>query len=116
MSKKQQLSSPLPSITPNAVTPYGIAMAASQKAKDLKSQFLPAMPNIGYTKIINASYPAEILSPMPILDKAISSVIKKLHPFKAASNDCILLIILKCLCHTHVFFLQQLFQACINFS
>jgi hypothetical protein len=53
---------------------------------------------------------------MSISEEEISSVIKKLHPFKAAGSDGIPFFVLKCLGSPLVSYLQPLFQACIDFS
>jgi hypothetical protein len=74
------------------------------------------MPDADLTDIPNTPYPNEIFSPMSISEEEITSVIKKLHPFKAASSDGIPFFSLKCLGSPLVSPLQPLFQACINFS
>jgi hypothetical protein len=74
------------------------------------------MPNADLTDIPNASYPAEMPSPMSISEDEIASSIKKSHPFKAAGSDGIPSFVLKCLGSPLVSYLQPLFQACINLS
>jgi hypothetical protein len=53
---------------------------------------------------------------MSIYEEMTSSVIRKLHPFKAAGSDGIPFFVLKCLRSPLVAFLKLLFQACIDFS
>jgi hypothetical protein len=48
--------------------------------------FLPPTLDADLSDIPNASYPSEMPSPMSISEEEISSVIKKLHNFKAASD------------------------------
>jgi hypothetical protein len=74
------------------------------------------MPDADLSDIANASYPPEMPSPMSISEKDISSVIKKLHPFKAAGSDGIPFFVLKCLGSPLVSFLKPLFQAGIDYS
>ncbi len=74
------------------------------------------MPDADLSDIPNASYPAELPSPMSISEEEISSVCKKSHPFKAAGSDGIPFFDLKCLGSLLVFFLKSLFQACIEYS
>jgi hypothetical protein len=74
------------------------------------------MPDAGLTDNPYASYPAEIHSPITITVEEITSVIKKVHPFKAAGSDGIPFFVLKCLGCPLASYLQPLFQACINFS
>jgi hypothetical protein len=74
------------------------------------------MPNADLSDIPTATYPPEIPSPMSISDEEVSSVIKKLHPFRAAGSDGIPFFVLKCLGHPLVSYLTALFQACISLS
>jgi hypothetical protein len=53
---------------------------------------------------------------MSIYEEEISSVIKKLHPYKAAGNDGIAFFVLMYLGSPLVSFLKPLFQAYIDFS
>jgi hypothetical protein len=106
---------PTPPLIPNLVTPSGNATTPSKKAEALKAQFFPPMPDANLSDITNASYPAEMPSPMSISDDEISSVIEKLHPFKGAGSDGIPFFVLKCLGSPLVSFLKPLFQACIDF-
>ncbi len=108
--------SPTPPTFPNLVIPSGIATTPLEKAEALKSQFFSPMPNADLTNIPNASYPAEMLSPMSVSEDEILSVIKKLHLFQAAGSNGIPFFILKCLGCLLVSYLQPLFQACINLS
>jgi hypothetical protein len=55
-------------------------------------------------------------SPTAISEEEISSIIKKLHPFKAAGSDSIPFFVLKCLGRPLVSFLQLLLHACLNLS
>ncbi len=86
------------------------------KAEALKARLFPPMPDADLSDIPNASYPAEMPSTMSILKEDIPSVMKKLHPFKAAGSDGIPFFFLKCLGSPLVSFLKPLFQACIDFS
>jgi hypothetical protein len=74
------------------------------------------MPDADLSNIPNASYPPEMSSSMSISEEEISSVIKKLHPFKAAGSDVIPFFVLKCLGSLLVSYLHPLFQACVDFS
>jgi hypothetical protein len=74
------------------------------------------MPDADLSDISNASYPAEKPSPMSISEEEISSVIKKLLPFKAAGSAGIPFFVLKGLGSPLVSFLKPLFQACIDLS
>ncbi len=55
-------------------------------------------------------------SPMSISEEEISGVIRKSHPFKAASSDGSPFFILKCLRSPLITFFKPLFQAYIDFS
>ncbi len=107
---------PTPPSIPNLVTPSGTATTPVDKAEALKTRFFPPMPDAYLSDIPNASYPPEMPSPMSISEEEISSVIKKLHPFKAAGSDGIPFFVLKCLRSPLVSFLKPLFQACIDIS
>ncbi len=72
------------------------------------------MLNADLANITNASYPAEMPSPMSISEDEMASVIKKSNPFKAAGSDSIPFLVLKCLGSPLVSYLQPLFQACIS--
>jgi hypothetical protein len=74
------------------------------------------MPNADLTDIPNASYPAEMPSPLSISEDEITSVIKKSHPFKAAGSDGFPYFVSKCLGSPLVSYLQSLIQACVNLS
>ncbi len=91
-------------------------MTPSEKAEALKSQFSPPMPYADLTDIPNASCPAEITSSMSFSEDEITSIIIKLHPFKAAGSDGIPFFVMKCLGSLLVSCLQPLFKACINLS
>jgi hypothetical protein len=98
------------------VTPSETATTPVEKAEALKTRFFPFMPDAHLSDIPNAFYPPEMPSPMSISEEEISSVIKKLHPFKAAGSDGIPFFILKFLGSPLVSFLKPLFQACIDYS
>jgi hypothetical protein len=69
------------------VTPSGTATTPVEKAEALKTRFFPPIPDADLSDILNASYPPEMPSPISISKEEISSVNKKLHPFKAAGSD-----------------------------
>jgi hypothetical protein len=115
-AKTKSLLPLTPPSIPNLVTPYGNATTPSEKAEALKAHFVPLMPDADLSDIPNASYPAEMPSPMSISKEEISSFIKKLHPFKVAGSDGIRFFVLKCLGSPLVSFLKPLFQACIDLS
>ncbi len=74
------------------------------------------MPYADHSDISNASYLAEMLSFMSISKEEISSVFRKLHPFKAAGSDGIPFFVSKCLGSPLVSFLKPLFEPCIDLS
>jgi hypothetical protein len=115
-AKEQSHLLPTPPTIPNLVIPSGIVTTPLEKAEALKSRIFPPMPNADLTDIPNASYPAEMPSPMSVFEKEISSVIKMLHPFKAAGSHGIPSFVFRCLSSQLVSNLQPLFQACINLS
>jgi hypothetical protein len=88
---------PTPPSIPNLVTLSGTATTPIEKAEAMKRQNFPPMPDDDLSDIPHASYPPDIPSPMLISEEEISSVIIKLHPFKAAGSDGIPFIVLKCL-------------------
>ncbi len=88
---------PTPLLIPDLVTTSGHASTPSEKAEAMKAQFYPPMPDVDLYNIINISYPPEMSSPMSISEAETPSVIKKLHPFKAAGSDGIPFFVLKCL-------------------
>ncbi len=61
-------------------------------------------------------YLPEMLSPISISEEELFSVIKKLHPFKAAGSEGIPYFVLKCLGSPLVSFLKPIIHACIDFS
>jgi hypothetical protein len=97
------------------VTSSGTAITPVEKAEALKMQFFPPTPEVDLSDIPNLSYLPGMPSPMLISQEEISSVIRKLHPFKAAGSDGIPFFILKCLGSPLVSFLKRPFQACIDF-
>ncbi len=107
---------PTPPSIPNLVTPSGHATTPSEKAEVLKTRFLPLLPDADLSDIHNTQYLAKAPLPMAIFEEEISSVIRKLHPFKVAGSDGIPFFILKCLGSPHVLFSKPLFPACIDFS
>ncbi len=84
------------------------------KQKPWRYNFSLSLPDVNLSDLSNALYPAETPSPMSISEEEISSVIKKLHPFKAAGSDGYPFFILKYLGSPLVTFLKHLFQACID--
>jgi hypothetical protein len=115
MGKRKNLSPTTPTI-PNLVPASKIATTDSKKAEALKSWFFPPMPYADLTDILSASYQIEMFFPMFVSEEMISSVIKKLHPFKAAGSDGILFFVFECLGSPLFSFFQRLFHACINLS
>ncbi len=89
---------------------------ASEILKAVAQGLQRPMPDTDLSDIPNASYPAEMPSPMSISEEEISSVIKKLNPLRGAGSNGIPFFILKCLGSPLVSILKPLFQAFIDFS
>jgi hypothetical protein len=93
--KNKKRPSPNSPINSEPCHPLWECYDPSENAEALKAQFFLLMPDADFSDIPNASYPAEMPSPMSISEEEIASVINKSHPFKAAGSDGIPFFVLK---------------------